>query len=128
MNSPTKTILITGSSDGIGRAVALELAKDKHKLLLLARDQSRLIEVKNLCEQNGAVSVSTHSVDVTKINEINKFTEEIKNESIDGLINCAGIWQKKADIDQISDDEILQVINTNLTGLILLTQKIVPFL
>lgn len=128
MNFSNKTILITGSSDGIGKAIALELAKDNYNLLLLARDKSRLTDVENLCQQNGASSVSTYSVDLTKISEIRNFVEEIKDKSVDGLINCAGIWHKKASLEEIPEDEIQQVINTNLTGLIQLTQKIIPFL
>jgi len=128
MSSLNKTILITGSSDGIGKAVALKLAKDSYNLLLLARDKSKLIEVKSLCNQSGAGSVSTYSVDLTKISEIKDFAEEIKDKSIDGLINCAGIWHKKANLEDIPEDEIQQVIDTNLTGLIQLTQKIIPFL
>ncbi len=47
---------------------------------------------------------------------------------IRGVINNAGIWQKKNQLDSIRQEEILSVINTNLTGLILLTRGLLPII
>lgn len=128
MSQETRTIIVTGASDGIGKAITLELAAKGHTLILLARDEKRLDQVSKEAQEKGAKSAKGFSVNLTKPSDISKFTAEITKQyiSIDGLINNAGIWQKVADPDQISEEETLNVINTNLTGLILLTQKILP--
>lgn len=89
-------IIITGASDGIGKAISLELAKHKHELILLARNIEKLNEVKNEALKLGTKSAEFYSTDLSKSNEIYKFCKKIRNKykSIDGLINNAGIWQK----------------------------------
>ena len=56
-NDQKKTILITGASDGIGKAMALRLAKDGHKLLLCGRDEERLQEVAKQCSEDAQTFV-----------------------------------------------------------------------
>lgn len=119
-------ILITGASDGIGKEVAFDLAKLQTNLVLLARDLEKLESVKKEALKLGAQSVETHSVDLSDFRQINLFANKLKK--LDGLINNAGVWQKKTDLDNISDEEILSVLNINLTGLILLTKKVLPLL
>lgn len=119
-------ILITGASDGIGKSTALELASANHELILLARDLDKLQKVKEECEMKGALNVQIFKVDLRNSSEIDAFVNEITE--LDGIVNNAGIWQKKAQLDEISEEEIINVINTNLTGLILLTRKILPLI
>lgn len=44
------------------------------------------------------------------------------------LVNNAGIWQKKSGLENIPDDEIQNVLNTDLTGLIKITKELIPYL
>lgn len=125
-----RTILITGASDGIGKAIALELSKSKYDLILLARDSDRLNSVKEEALSNGSSNVISYTIDLRDIESIKRVVKDIDDNKyqIDGLINNAGIWQKVADLDDIPEQEIFDVINTNLTGLILLTQKLLPII
>jgi short-subunit dehydrogenase len=127
MDNP-QYIIISGASDGIGKAIAVELAQNKQDLILLGRNETKLQEVMDNCKKVGSKSVLTYAFDLKNLEEIKKFAHNIQTLVIKGIINNAGIWQKKADIDSIPEQELLDVINTNLTGLILLTQKVLPIL
>lgn len=120
------TILITGASDGIGKEVVLDLAKLQANLILLARDLQKLEIVKKEALKLGARSVEVYCVDLSDLKQIDRFAKKLKK--LDGLINNAGVWQKKTDLDNVPDEEILSVLNINLTGMILLTKKILPLL
>jgi short-subunit dehydrogenase len=130
MEIKNSIIIVTGASDGIGREIALDLAREHATLILVARNNDKLSVVKKLAEEKGARKVEIFSVDLTKNDEIKELIAKVsKNHvSIEGLINNAGIWQKKGDLDTISDEEMLAVINTNLVGLISLTKKSLPIL
>lgn len=119
-------VLITGASEGIGKAIAVELAKKGHELLLLARNTEKLNLVKDMCAKEGASSVSVYSVDLRDSQQLSDFCQQLSE--LDGIINNAGIWQKKSPLDEIPESELLNVIATNLTGLISLTQKVLPLL
>jgi len=126
MELRNKTIVITGASDGIGWHTALRLAKEGPHLILLGRDQTRLNTVKKLCEGNGAEKVDCYSFDLSDRNSATDHLEKIRrnHKDIAILLNIAGIWQKKSDLDRLNHDEIEAIINTNLTGLIKVTNTL----
>ena len=72
MNLQNKTIVITGASDGLGREIALKLAKEKTNLILIARNQEKLSEVEKECLNLGAVSVKNFAVDIRSTAELKK--------------------------------------------------------
>lgn len=51
MNITEKTVLVTGASDGIGKSVAIQLAKRKANLVIFGRDKTKLDAVRRLCER-----------------------------------------------------------------------------
>lgn len=119
-----KTIVITGASDGIGKQIALKLAKEKTNLVLIARTAEKLAEVEKECLSLGAVGVKSLPVDIKDTAKLKESLESI--EKVDVLINNAGIWQKKGQLDEIDPSVIDEVINTNLTALIHVTQILLP--
>lgn len=93
MNIQGKTALITGASRGIGRAIAIELAQQGAKrLLLVARDRQRLGEVATEIEALG-VEVVTLALDLTKPVEVNIAIAQVwrNHGPIHLLVNCAGV-------------------------------------
>lgn len=130
MNLAQKVIVITGASDGIGKQIALRLAKEGVKLALIARDKKRLDEVSLQAKKNGAVDVKIYPCDICKTDALEKTTQMVISDfdGIDVLINNAGIWQKLDSLENIERDVIDEVISTNLTSLIHTTRFFLPTL
>lgn len=125
MNIANKTILISGASDGIGRSIALCLAKHSINLVLLGRDQTKLDEVKSICEASGSTT-KTYAFDLTDKVSLDTAIQTIKDEnSIDVIINNAGMWHKSTPLGQLEAGTIEAVINTNLTAQMLLTRQFI---
>jgi short-subunit dehydrogenase len=118
MNLEGKAIIITGASSGIGKAVAIGLARYKSKLILASRNIEKLEELKNICTELGSI-VFIKQTDVTNQSEIYdlfKFAVE-KYEKIDVVFDNAGLGYVKPLID-LSTNEIQEMINVNVTGMI----------
>jgi short-subunit dehydrogenase len=121
MKLENKTILITGASDGIGKAIALALAKENTNLILFGRDQGKLEEVAKECGSTTKI----YAFDITDDGARNKIVTEVLDTcTVDVLINNAGIWHKVGDITSLDESKIYEVINTNLTAQILLTRQL----
>ncbi|MBS1959667.1 MAG: SDR family NAD(P)-dependent oxidoreductase [Bdellovibrionales bacterium] len=76
-------VILTGASDGIGKAIAIEFAKRGHTLALMARRQEKLEEVKALCMQAGASKVLTVPIDVADEEKFGKVLLET-DDVLDG--------------------------------------------
>ena len=114
-----KTILITGSSSGIGKATAIECAKMGAHIIITGRDEVRLNEVFNSLEGNGHMQISA---DLTKSEDIQRLVKEIP--VIDGCVNNAG-YNTMSVIQFIKKDDLEHLLNVNLEAPILLTHLLV---
>jgi len=130
MNLKNKVIVITWASEGIGKEIALRLAKENSKLALIARDEKKLVEVSKEAKKLGAVDVMIYPCDIRKTDKLELAIKTIISqfETIDILINNAGIWQKLMAIDEISKEVVDDVIGTNLLALIHTTRLVLPIL
>ncbi|MDP2860951.1 MAG: SDR family oxidoreductase [bacterium] len=129
MNLQNKTAIVTGASDGIGRQVALKLVEHGVNLALLGRNKARLNEVKSeIAKIDNKLKVKIYSCDIRKNGELKKTARQIfsdfKNTHV--LVNVAGVWQKKLPIEDIPENIIDDVIQTNLTALIQITRLVMP--
>ena len=92
MNSTRNYTLITGASTGIGYELAKLFAKDRHNLILVARDEGKLETAKNeLSKYN--VEVKILSLDLSKSEDIQGLFNyvEMNKLNVDILVNNAGI-------------------------------------
>lgn len=110
-----KHIVIIGSSSGLGKELAKQLSTEGAHLYLLSR---------SIHTAEFAFSAERIACDVTNPQAISDAFQSIdkKTERIDILINCAGIGLIKG-LEQTSHEEILKIIQTNLTGNIFASQE-----
>jgi len=125
-----KTIVVTGASDGIGKQVALKLAKHGVNLALIARNKNGLEEVQEEAKKRSAKQVEIYPCDLRDIKQIKSATKKIVADfgKVDALLNIAGIWQKMMPIEEVQESVVDDVIQTNLTGLIHWTRLLLPYL
>jgi 3-oxoacyl-[acyl-carrier protein] reductase len=120
-----KTALITGASRGIGRAIALELAKQGVKrLLLVARNSQRLAQVVTEIETLG-VEVVGLTLDITQPVAVNIAIAQAWRDHgpIHLLINCAGVAYQ-APFVQAKWSDVQEELATNLMGLYTITRLV----
>jgi 3-oxoacyl-[acyl-carrier protein] reductase len=123
MNIQGKTALITGASRGIGRAIALELAKQGIKrLLLVARSERRLAEVGAEVVALGA-EVVTIPLDLTQVVEVNVAIAQAWRlyGPIHLLVNCAGVAYQTSFL-QARLPQVQEEIAVNLLGMYTVTR------
>lgn len=127
MDLKNKVAVITGASDGIGKQVALKLATSGVSLALIARNEERLSQVKEECLSLGSPKVEYFVCDISKKEEVKETTNKIITEfsSVDILLNIAGVWQKLNLIEDISDEEIEDVLDIDLKGMVYVTKYLV---
>lgn len=125
-NIAGKSALITGAGKGIGKAIAIALAKEGVNVALLARTQSDLDKLAGELKEFG-VKISTVTADVSDINSINKAVEKVQSELgfIDILINNAGIG-KFGKFLELEPNQWEEIIKINLLGPYYVTRAIVP--
>lgn len=116
MNLKGKIAIVTGSSRGIGKAIALELVQSGSKVVISGRNRERIEQVQNQIEKMGGEAIAV-SADISKMEEasnlVNKALE--KWERVDILVNNAGITRDNL-IIRMANEDWEEVINTNLTG------------
>ncbi|WP_083304927.1 SDR family NAD(P)-dependent oxidoreductase [Moorena producens] len=120
-----KTALVTGASRGIGRAIALELAQQGiRRLLLVARNRQRLAEVAAEIERQG-VLVVTLVLDLTQIVGVNIAIARAWRSygPIDLLVNCAGVAHQAPFLESKLQN-LQEEIATNLMGMYTMTRLI----
>ena len=120
-----KTALVTGASRGIGRAIALELAQQGVKrLLLVARDATRLAEVATEIEALG-VEVAILPLDLTQLIEVNIAIAQAWRDygPIHLLINCAGVAHQVPFLKSRLPN-VQQEIAINIVGMYAMTRLV----
>ena len=116
-----RKVLVTGSSDGIGRSITLSLLKSGAKVIGLARDHSKF----NPKTKNYIKYKTDFSNEEILLNTITKIIKDHKD--LDCLVSNAG-FGKFGSLETFSTKEINDFIFTNLTSHMILTNKILPHL
>jgi len=115
-----KIALVTGAGSGIGRAVALALAKAGYTVVLAGR---RLPQLEQVAREAGAGAVGM-TADVTDPASVDALFARIAKAfgRLDLLFNNAGVSAPPAPLEDLSFDQWRSVVDTNLTGAFLCTQ------
>ena len=121
-----RTALVTGSSQGLGLAMARGLAQAGAAIVLNGRDAKKLSAAAKALDAEGA-RVAMAAFDVTDGEAAAREVEQIENEfgPIDILVNTAGI-QQRAPLAEMSEEQWRAVIDTNLTSAFLVSRAVAP--
>lgn len=118
------TILITGSTDGIGKLAASKLANDGHRVYLHGRNADKLASViAELKQQTGNQNIDGFVADFSNLNSVKDMADQVseKLSSIDVLINNAGILKSSASTNDGLDIRFM----VNYFAPYLLTQSLI---
>ena len=121
--------LVTGASRGIGKAIALELAKNGADVIVnYNRDEKGAAEVAREISKLGRKCIAIKS-DVSNYDDVNKMCNIIKEKfkKLNIVVNNAGITMDRT-LKRMSKDEWNNVINVNLNGIYNVTKNVLPLL
>ena len=123
-----KVVWITGSSSGLGEALALECAKEKAKLVISARRESELQRVKKDCAKFiSEENILILPLDVSELSDPNAEVQKViqKFGRIDILVNNAGVVQRSYVIDTPIELE-RKMMEVNYFGPVVLSKAVLP--
>ena len=122
-----KTYLITGTSRGIGLALTQLALEQGNRVLATARHPEHSSGLMSLKDQ---YSDHLHliSLDVQRPDEIQKAAKAWSHETLDVLINNAGIYGSDEEFEKIPSQELIDVFTTNAVGPFAVTQAFLPHL
>jgi 3-oxoacyl-[acyl-carrier protein] reductase len=121
-----KVALVTGAGRGIGKAIALLLAKSGCRVILAARTTAQLEEVRKEIEHGGGAAQVVEA-DLARDEDIESLTAEGRRAygSVDILINNAG-WGRRAPVERLKVEDLDQTLRVNLRAPMLLAKYLVP--
>lgn len=123
-----KTALITGAGSGIGRETARALAIRRYNVILCGRNQEKLLSLQKELTVKYEAQAYVKKLDVTDVENINAVAKECLEEfeGIDVLVNNAGLARGLEPYNQNREDGILEMIDTNIKGLMMMTRAFLP--
>ena len=114
-----KTILVTGASSGIGKAIAIECSKMGAKVVITGRNEQRLQETYKQLE---GLQPAYIVADLSRKEEIETLVNQI--DCLNGLVNCAGLTIPKP-FKFLQEEDIQEVMTVNFNAPLLLTQLLI---
>ncbi|WP_405396993.1 SDR family oxidoreductase [Maribacter sp. Asnod2-G09] len=128
MNLEDKVIIITGASSGIGKATAVKLAENGAKVVLMARSEDELNDLKSDIVKNGGQALVVPG-DVTKKDDFEKVVSKTKQEygKVSGLVNNAGLMPLSF-VENLKTDEWEKMVDVNVKGVLNGVAAVLPHL
>jgi len=123
-----KTVLITGTTNGIGRETALRLAEKGHKIVMANRNQEKAERVaKEIVAQTGNKNISLLALDLSSLASVRACAETFKasHDRLDILVNNAGMMSHE---EVITEDGYEMQFSVNNLAQFLFTIELIPVL
>lgn len=128
MKLKDKVVVVTGSTRGIGRAIAEECAREGAKVVICSRKETS-VEETCLSLKNQGFDVSGMTADVSVWGDLERLLAYVVETwgKVDVWINNAGLSGGMRPIDEWSENEITQIINVNYTGTLKACRLVIPY-
>ena len=128
MNLKSRTAIVTGAASGIGRGIAVALAKRGCNLALVDIDDAGLVETERMTA-NGGSKASRHRLDVSDRRAVAAFPMEIlaAHGGADLLVNNAGVALGGA-FDEVAEEDFEWLFGVNFWGVVRMTRAFLPVL
>lgn len=123
MTKEDKTVLLTGASSGIGKALAHEFASNGYNLIGVARNKQKLDEMASEIQEKHGVQVSLIAKDLARDGAAQEVYDEVKqmNRTVNILVNDAAVGQRGNFVD-ISPERYSELIHLNVMTMTHLTR------
>jgi NAD(P)-dependent dehydrogenase (short-subunit alcohol dehydrogenase family) len=124
-----KVAMITGASQGLGRALALAYAREGAMLAINSRNYESIRDVVEEIHGLG-VEVLGIGADVTSSSDVEDLVDVAVEhyDRIDVLVNNAGLLGPRVAIEEYPEDEWRRVLDANLTGPFLVSKAVIPYM
>jgi len=128
MSLKGKVAIVTGAGTGVGKATTKRIFSEGCKVVLIGRDRSKLTRV--ISELNSKKNLLAVKADITKEADVVNIIEESISafDTIDILVNNAGILNDPMPFHSTSDEQWMDLINTNLIGTFRTTKAVLPIM
>src|SRR2546422_11064010 len=122
----TRTILITGATDGLGKAAALLLAENGYRVFAAGRSAEKRVQLDTLANEKG-LPLETLEMDVCDDRSVQRAVNLVyqKAGAIDVLINNAGLAYV-ATVEDMTMEDWRRQFETNFFGVVRVTQAVLP--
>jgi NAD(P)-dependent dehydrogenase (short-subunit alcohol dehydrogenase family) len=125
-----QSVLITGGSSGIGKAVATHCVRAGASVAICARSRTSVQEAQAELERIASPEqrILARSVDVSQAADVKEFFDSIENDlpAVTALVNAAGVLGPKGMLDHIDTAEWVSTIHVNLIGTMLMCRAVLP--
>ena len=129
LNLNNKNAIVCASSQGLGKAAALDLAEEGVNLAICSRDQDKINKVKEEIHQkiNSEIKVIALQVDLDSPDEIQAFYKQVENDlgSVDILVNNNG-GPPPSTFERLSDEDWQKAFNSTMMSCLRLSKLVIP--
>ena len=128
MRLENRVVVVTGATRGIGLAIAESCGKQGGKIVICSRQEKAVKEAVELL-QNKGIEVSGIAADVSKIGDLEKLLQHAIDTwgKVDVWVNNAGLSSGMRAVHELSEPEIKQIIDVNLTGTLIACKLVLPY-
>lgn len=117
LNLKEKVAIVTGAGSGIGKSIAIELAKNGAKVVVVNRSEQNALNTVKEIEEFGGTAIYIQA-DISKVEDVKKYIKATVDTfgRIDCLVNNAGIIGNREAIINYDEDTFSNVLDTNVKG------------
>ncbi|HEV2423111.1 MAG TPA: SDR family oxidoreductase [Candidatus Acidoferrales bacterium] len=125
-NGEFKTVLVTGGTDGLGRATAILLASEGYRVFAAGRNLQKRAALEQFAEEH-KLPLETLDLDVTNDESVERAVAEAERRAaaVDVLVNNAGIAIAGV-MEEISLDDLRKQFETNFFGAVRVARRVLP--